>query len=623
MNKKLVFLFSILLFVLSGTAVIPQTSASDAAKDAADRVRAGADKAADSNQQAEEPTVRIKGRVFYEDTGLPLRRSWIGLVKVSLLAPPPDGGDQNIRRSSWEFQNPEAVLTDDSGNFELSGVTPGVYQAVLKVPGIFNPTAEDRDNPQFKKFIIDGTPGMEIDVPVKRGGAISGIVTYQDGAPLIGAAVRLMKSVRNDAGAETLLPAETLGYTTTDDRGYYRIAGLPDGDYVVVTSEPSVFDGSSSPVSSYSTSNYYDTSELKTFYPSAKTPAEASRIPVFLGAEAENTDIVLSSRQLFEASGLVVDGTSNKLIDDIEIYFRREGEDETNDYQASQIKKTVTDAEGRWRLKDLLPGKYIVRIGEASYKRYREEGAVVTRPNYATTERNFEVAQGENRDIIFRIASEGKISGTISTEGNQLLPASVTINADTKTGRASNDSVETIDYDGDEPRSKAKSDFLIEDLSEGEYYISVDADEGFFAKSITLNGRDIADTPVKVKFGEELKGLKVVLSSGYGTLAGTVKGMDPSKYYNVYMMPVRQDAPLFRSFLRSSTEYLASSGEYEAKVRPGEYYVFVVEGYGAAPTGKTPEFLEEWVGGLIQNAKRVNIARGATTNLDLEIEEGQ
>ena len=128
--------------------------------------------------------------VFYEDTGQPLRRSWIGFVRIKKLNPKPN--EESPITGMWDYQNVESVLTNDFGEFVMKDVSPGVYQAVLKVPGILNPTMADRESPVFQQFMIDGVSEAQIEVGVKRGGAVSGRVLYQDGAPLIGAKVSLL-----------------------------------------------------------------------------------------------------------------------------------------------------------------------------------------------------------------------------------------------------------------------------------------------------------------------------------------------------------------------------------------------------------------------------------------------
>ncbi len=615
------FIYLVIFVLLTASVAFAQVDkAADAAKDAADKV-----KGLVGDEPPEIPKSTVRGRVVYEGTGQPLRRVWIGFVKIRDTTPAADA--DSTPPNQWEYLSAESVLTNDFGEFVMSEVGPGVYQPILKLAGILNPTTTDRENPIFQQFTFDGVTEAQIDVAVKRGGAVSGRVLYQDGAPLIGAAVSLLKVKTQDGSEEPgVEELPNLGSASTDDRGYYRFAGIPAGEYMVMVAQPSVFDGSNSGVSSYSVQRYFGNSELKTYFPSATEPLDASRLQVFVGEEASDIDIILAPKQLFEVSGLVVGAKNNALIDGIEIEFKKESDGDVTDYQTKQIRTTTTDKDGRWRFKDLLPGKYVAKVAESSYRRYDDEEGLETelpkRPNYATSEHNFEVLPAENRDVIFRIAVEGGMSGTVSVEGNRELPESVTIYADTARGHVSNDSPETTDYDAEESRQKVRTDFRVDDLAEGEYFINVQATDGFYAKSITLRGQDISAGPIKIKAGEDLSDVKVVLSSGSGTVKGKIIDADEAAYLYVYLMPADGGTSLFRAFLKAETDYVGDSNEYEIQVRPGDYYLFLKDESEPLPKKDAPlEEFEEFVQKWLKNAVKVTVTRGRTESVDLKMPE--
>ena len=597
----------------------------DAAKDAADKVKKIAGDFSITTA-AEPPTMTVRGRVFYEETGQPLRRSWIGFVKIREVNPGSEAENKPAILNSWEFQNTDSVLTNDFGEFVMKDVAPGVYQAVMKVPGILNPTAADRESPVFQQFVFDGINEAQVEIGVKRGGSISGRVLYQDGAPLIGAAVTLYsvkqatpETVDIDLVEPTLEEIANIGAAQTDDRGYYRFAGVPQGEYVVMVAEPSVFDGSNSKVSSYSTYKYFSTSELKTFYPNAASKAEASKLQVFLGEEIQNVDITLAPRELFEVVGRVVGEGTNALVDEIEVQFTKEGDEESSDYQALQIRTTTTDKEGVWRFKDMLPGKYIAKVSEPSYRRYRDETEEpLTRPNYATSEHRFEIIPDEKKDVILRIAVEGTVSGTMTVEGNAELPDTITIYADTKTERVSSDSPETTDYEEDEARQMVTTKFTVDDLAAGEYYLSVSASDGYFAKSITVGGKDVMNQPLSIKAGEAVGNVRVLLSSGSGTVKGKVMNAAESDYLYASIMPVRSDISLYRAYLLGDSDYIGDDRTFEMQARPGEYYLFVRPGIENLPKkGSPPEKFDTWVRELIKSAVKIRLVRGKTVEADI------
>ena len=71
----------------------------------------------------EEPKITVRGRVFYAESGMPLRRSWIGLVRIM----DPEKDEKGLRfvdadLSQYDFSSGvDSVLTNDFGEFELPG----------------------------------------------------------------------------------------------------------------------------------------------------------------------------------------------------------------------------------------------------------------------------------------------------------------------------------------------------------------------------------------------------------------------------------------------------------------------------------------------------------------------
>ena len=215
------------------------------------------------------------------------------------------------------------------------------------------------------------------------------------------------------------------------------------------------------------------------------------------------------------------------------------------------------------------------------------------RPNYATSVHKFEILAGERNEVILRIAEEAKIEGTVTVEGNGELPDSVWVYVDSRTRRASSDTPETTDYESDEAVRMASTEFSVDDLKDGEYFLSVRANEGHYAKSITYKGKNVMDQPIKIKAGQKLEGVRVVLSSGTGKVKGKVTGAKQSDYVYAYMMPVRSDISLYRSYLLGDSDYLGDDFTFELADKPGEYYLFVKNGSDEPKTrDATPESLD-------------------------------
>ena len=166
------------------------------------------------------PKAAVKGRVVYGDSERPVRRTVITLVQL------PGGRDLQS-------------ATDRAGRFVIRHVPAGRYYVIVNAPGIITPFS-------FMKITADKPEGwvgkvgdyctevevsddndVEVTVHARPGGVVSGKVSYADGDP----APNILINVFRREGKE-LVPIFTgmspsTGQNDTDDRGTYRITGLP------------------------------------------------------------------------------------------------------------------------------------------------------------------------------------------------------------------------------------------------------------------------------------------------------------------------------------------------------------------------------------------------------------
>ena len=150
-----------------------------------------------------------------------------------------------------------STTTDLEGNFRVNGLETGLYIVSANTPAYTNAPV-DPDAPKYYRI------GESVRVDMVRGGAITGTVTNAMGEPVI--AVRVRAQMIRDAKGQAARFSASFEQQT-DDRGVYRIYGLPPGTY-------HVFAGGSSFIPSYTT---YDT-DIPTYAPSSTrdTAAEVS-----------------------------------------------------------------------------------------------------------------------------------------------------------------------------------------------------------------------------------------------------------------------------------------------------------------------------------------------------------
>jgi hypothetical protein len=184
---------------------------------------------------------------------------------------------------------PLTATTDSDGRFRVSGLDSGLFMVSAQLPGFTTPdvTPEPGETNYYR-------PGDTVNLTLIKGGVITGTVRDSNNDPVVAVAVRALRVRdglgRAEAGRSNSLFTERL----TDDRGVYRIYGLPPGIYVITA-------GSSQRL--FGTFNAYE-SDAPTYFPSS-TRDTAAEVPLRGGEEATGIDIRYRGERGHTISGTV------------------------------------------------------------------------------------------------------------------------------------------------------------------------------------------------------------------------------------------------------------------------------------------------------------------------------
>lgn len=582
----------------------------------------------------------LRARVFYEDTGRPVKR-----MSVILF--------------SKERSREAYGVTDANGGLVIKNLPAGKYYALVNAPGVVTPlayvdfrrsTSGESLEDQFRGFPaieINGMTDVAAEIPARRGGAIGGRVTYSDGDSAIGVKVEILRKVGDEylptipnLSAVGAMERMGSGMAQTDDRGMYRFPGLPAGEYLVKVTEN--VQHSPEPQRSYYGADPFMAggSLLSVFFENAFLKEKAQTVTVQFGQEIGEINITIPDRDLHFIAGKIVSATDKLPIRGAELSIRREGDVSNEGGIFSNRPQIVhSDANGIWKFSDLPGGTYKMAVdaenaefdevaraygrdpsapynaaNTASYGQGRKEKP--PSPKFAKTVKEFNIEDNDLSEQIVELAFGGTLIGTVSIDAAKDDPGSVSLSAfNEKSDSFTTTSVSFYDYNPNGRVIVKSREFRLEAIAAGENSINISTDRDYYVKSAESSQIDLLKGPIEVKSGETLANIKIVLASDTGTLKGTVidDERQPIAGYDLWLVPT--DSEKFRTSTFFRYAKTDDKGEFEIKLPPFEYAVVSLE---AKTDVKTRN---EWLANAIKRSPAFKIEAGKITKASIKGEK--
>jgi uncharacterized protein (DUF2141 family) len=127
----------------------------------------------------------------------------------------------------------KTTVTDANGSFEFRGLPPGKFLVRALRAGYL---PADFGSSQFGKppqpLALEGDTQTELQLVMTRGASVSGRILQREGVPAVG--IDVVAITRQQFNGQ--LRYVSAGRTKSDDRGTYRLYGLPPATYAVVAS---------------------------------------------------------------------------------------------------------------------------------------------------------------------------------------------------------------------------------------------------------------------------------------------------------------------------------------------------------------------------------------------------
>ena len=426
-------------------------------------------------------------------------------VRVSILEAPTSWdqplpirqtADGSITRSVFKTR------TDGEGRYQMANLPPGKYLVHAASKAFVANDANPSGNESKTVTLDAGESRDNLNFSLARGGVITGQVTDAEGRPVIAQPVTLF-SVTTAADGQPRIQRSggEFGERLTDDRGVYRIYGLPAGNYVVGAGGQNDF---------FSAIKY-----PPTFYPDAPDEKQAKVIQVKSGYEITGINLRLGvSGKRYEAIGRVVEAETGQPVPNIRISCEKIY-DGTQDYDSHGSSGGQTDRLGNFRLSGLAPGKYRTYI----YAGWMETNDFYGEPT------TFVISDGDISGVEIKAVRGGVLGGTSIIEGSTDPAAKSQL---AQVGIAAFTNRDDSQGQTDQPAShhqvqlKADGSFLMTGVAPGKIRISVHSPRALQLIRIERGGAEIKDG-IELAKGEKVTDLRLVFSTGSGVIRGQVQ----------------------------------------------------------------------------------------------------
>jgi protocatechuate 3,4-dioxygenase beta subunit len=414
------------------------------------------------------------------------------------------------------------ATTDADGNFRVNGLSAGQFQVMPFTPTYVLPPNNPM-SPGQTITLSSGEAAEGVDFKITRGGVITGRVTDADRRPVIEERITLLPVDENGAPArQQIFGSRNYQMYQTDDRGVYRIYGLPAGKYKVSAGQEP---GRMATVGA-GTGNY-----PRTYYPDATDLAKASIVDLNEGGEAKNIDIGLGRRgTTYTVTGRIVDADTGQPLSGVQYAYgvlqtRRMPQNQEQSYVAGMASPAIpTNGQGEFRLEGIEAGRYAVFVWSSMAPANLRTG-----PDVYSDPVPFEVVDSNVTNVEIKARRGLSLSGVVVLEAvadkdvlARFSKLRVAANVFAGTGSA----IQMMGAGGGTSAISSDGSFQIGGLRPGRAQINVGAfspdSAGFTISRIEHQGVG-PNREIEIQPGQDVSGVRVFVTYGTGVVRGQIK----------------------------------------------------------------------------------------------------
>jgi uncharacterized protein (DUF2141 family) len=523
-------------------------------------------------------------------------RIW-GVVTSDTAEPKP------LRRARVTLSGGELIvgrttLTDDGGSFSFEGLPAGRY-TVGAMKDAYVPVnfGAKRPGRLGAPVTIRGDEQRRVTIALPRGAVITGVITDPEGQPAAGIGVTALTwRYLGAIGERRLVPAAT-SVAPTDDRGVYRIFGLPAGEYLIVAQRFGARPGqddlqilssaevkraiadvaatasrplartpgptavATAPAAAAPVDPPRRVGFAQIFYPGTPAMAQAKRISVAAAEERAAVDFQLDYVPTAAVQGIVVGGGDSASAEVMLTHSDPTVPGET------AVRRTRALADGRFSFNGIPPGDYTVTARFTPYP--RRDATSMPPTQWATTD--VAVNGQDIPDLVLTPQPGFTIQGRIEFEGTTSRPRLPERRLSLPLALyPSGVFVPSV-------QSEPDGRFLVDSLPPGHFIATAVPGiriplGSWWLKSAMLNGHDILDEPLQVRQSEA--NLVVTFSDRASELTGTVAGSLGQPVAGVVIAFSTDRRGWFYNSRRIAAARADAHGRYSLRnLPPGSYFV--------------------------------------------------
>lgn len=391
--------------------------------------------------------------------------------------------------------------TDKDGKFVFENIGQGKYGLDAYAPGYFSFDDSQREG-AVSLTLGDGETVKNVALALEKGGAITGKLTDEEGSPIASQSIQVYAKQSNGQFDEAQVWERTVW---SDDRGIYRVFGLPPGTYAIAA-------GSSEAERSMNRGLgvHYE----RCFHGGSPTFEEAKQVELATGGEAQGIDIVLKRMaDGYTIRGRVIQSGSKQPVPNalVRHSFKRAG-----GFGGSSV--VAASESGEFSIQNVATGSYAV----TAVVRSSDEGS------FTSDAVEVNVVDRDLNDILIELKPAATVKGFIapleseagldlSSFGDRSLELVGIVEPGSQPSRGTE--MPTVML-----RVRPDRSFVAGGLRPGHYQVSMwpwAPVKNFFVARVEIDGAPVAGT-IDVEGTETIANVRILIGRAAGVIRGRV-----------------------------------------------------------------------------------------------------